>query len=143
MRALLPIPAPLVPTLLESLLTIYGTKAEQVHQAVGDDAAEDRLEHIRGHRLELLDVDELLDQLDLSPARRDVEIAGEREVLAIAVYDAVCDATETLGGRCNDYWNGRASLSHIACDLAQVYGLLRLLHAIEIEATAPTEETIA
>lgn len=64
-------------------------------------------------------------------------------MLAIAVYDAVCDATETLGGRCKDYWDGRASLSHIACDLAQVYGLLRLLHAIEIEATAPTEETIA
>jgi hypothetical protein len=74
-------------------------------------------------------------QLDFSPARRAVEIAGERDVLAAAIYDAITDTIEDLSLRCRDYWNGNADIDAIATTNNTLRGLLRL---IEIDATAPS-----
>jgi hypothetical protein len=136
MRALLAIPARLTPLIFDGLVTLYGLKAESIYYAVDNDASDERLESLRTSRAELLEIDELLEQLDFSPARRDVEIAGERDVLAAAVYDALTDTIDLLGEHCQDYWNGRADLAEIGATNKTLRGLLRLLRTIEIEATA-------
>lgn len=143
MRTSLPIPARLVPVLADSLLTIYGAKAEAVHHSIARQAADSQPDSVRQSRADLLDVDDLLEQLDLSGARQQVEISGERALLAVTIYDALCGAAERLGQNCDAYWHGKASLGEIADDFSQVYGLLRLLSFVETDAVGARAGAVA
>jgi hypothetical protein len=138
MRALLAIPARLTPLVVDALLTSYAVKAETLHKAIASGTGAGQLAPTRAHRDALLEIDELLDQLDFSPARRAVEIAGERDVLATAVRGALTDTIALLAADCDDYRRGAADLDDIAAANNTARELLRLLRVIEIDATAPT-----
>lgn len=141
MRTSLPIPAQLVSLLADSLLTIYGAKAEAVYHSIVSQAADSQPDSVRQSRAELLDTDNLLEQLDVSGARQAVKVSGERDVLAVTIYDALCGAAERLGQNCDAFRHGEAGLGEIADDLSQAYGLLRLMHAIESRSHAPPRDT--
>lgn len=138
MRALLAVPARLTPLVVDALMTSYAAKAEALHKAIVSEPGAGHFSPTLVHRDALLEVDELLDQLDFSPARRPVEIAGERDVLAMAVHDALTDTIALLSAECGDYWRGTAGLDDIATAATTARELLRLLRVIEIDATAPT-----
>jgi len=138
MRALLSVPARLTPLVVDALMTRYAAKAETLHKAIVSESGGGQFSPTRGHRDSLLEIDELLDQLDFSPARRPVEIAGERDVLATAVHDALTNTIALLAAECGEYWRGAAGIDDIATAANTVRELLRLLRVIEIDATAPT-----
>ncbi|MDO8184665.1 hypothetical protein Q5424_04870 [Conexibacter sp. JD483] len=140
MRTLLAIPARLTPLVVDALMTNYAAKAETISKAIVSEPGSGQFAPTRAHRDALLEVDELLDQLDFSPARRPIEIAGERDVLATAVHDALTTTIALLAAECDDYWRGAAGLEDIATANNTTRELLRLLRAIEIDATAPTPE---
>ncbi len=138
MRALLTIPARLTPLVADALMTSYAAKAETLHKAIVSESGGGQFSPTRAHRDALLEIDELLDQLDFSPARRPVEIAGERDILAMAVHDALTNTIALLAAECDDYWRGAAGLDDVATANNTTRELLRLLRVIEIDATAPT-----
>jgi hypothetical protein len=140
MRALLAIPARLTPLVVDALMTNYAASAETLHKTIDNEAAGGPFSPTRASRDALLEVDELLDQLDFSPARRPVEIAGERDILAAAVHDALTDTIAFLADLCHDYWRGAADLHDLGAATNTVRALVRLLRVIEIDATAPTPE---
>jgi hypothetical protein len=134
-RTLLPIPARHVPAIFDALLTAYSVKAEAIHRAAVIEAAGDRLQRLRDHRTALLDVDELLEQLDWSPDRRVIDIAGEREVLASIVHEALSTAIEDLDQAGAAYLQCISDLDQIAAANEGVRGLLALLRSVDTNST--------
>ncbi|MDO8213895.1 hypothetical protein [Conexibacter sp. CPCC 206217] len=136
MRAMLAISPSHLPAIFDALLTLFSVKADALHRAAVSEPEDERLEAVRESRSDLLDIDELLEQLDFSAMPRAIEISGEREVLALAVHQAIRDAAEHLSDSSTAYPHAKADIDQLRTATDDIRDLLPLLHHIEIEATA-------
>jgi hypothetical protein len=118
----------------DSLLHAYGALAEALHQdstGLPDPAA---AEAMHGHRVELLDLDEALEQIGWTPADAPpelVELAAHPEVLSDAVHGALAGAVEALAMACERYWRGLADGDAAAAALEDVATLFALLREVQ------------
>jgi hypothetical protein len=130
-------PARLTPLVFDALLTTYGAKAEAIHHAIVNGAADGQLEPVRSTAPSCSTSTSCSNSsTSLQPAIRSPSLANATSSRR-AIYDALTEAIACLGHRCHDYWHGNADLDAIATTNNQLRGLMRLLRVIEIDATAP------
>ena len=128
------VPGEHVDDVRDSLLHAYAAVAEALHHsALAHVESRAAPEGLRGHRTELLDLDDALDQIgfEYPPLVEDTELTAHPEVLGDAVAGALTTVVERLDAAVQRYWAGAGD--HAACErqLAAVRTLLVLLAEIQ------------
>ena len=127
----IPIPPEHVEALRDSVLHSYTAIAEALHDAVNSrlESGEAAVDTVLGLRVELADLDDLLDQLGVAPGApiAPVELTAHPEVLSDAVHGALGDGIERLHAACEQLWRGTAGADDARAALTTVAERLQLL----------------
>jgi hypothetical protein len=133
----IPIPPEHVDAVRTSVLHSYTVTAEALHAAVNRrlEAADapEAVDAIAGLRVELSDLDDVLDQLGLAPGTpgEPVALTAHPEVLSDAVHGALDDGIERLRTACTRLWRGSGAAADARIALAAVGERLELLVAVQ------------
>ena len=86
-----------------------------------------------GLRVELADLDEVLEQLGLSRGAPDgpLELSAHPEVISDAVHGALGDGIEQLSAACAELWRGSGTADAARAALATVGERLELLACVQ------------
>jgi hypothetical protein len=128
------VPGEHVDDVRDSLLHAYAAVAEALHHSalvhVETRAAP---EDVLGHRTELLDLDDTLDQLgfEYPPLSEPLEVTGHPEVLGDAITGALTTVVERLDAAVQRYWSGEGERADCERQIAAVRTLLVLLAEIQ------------
>jgi hypothetical protein len=128
------VPPQHVDALRDSVLHAYTATAEALHEAVNRqlDTGE-AVDDVLGLRIELNDLDDLLEQLGLARGAPcgALELIAHPEVLSDAAHGALDDAIEQVRAISTAYWRGDGSAADARAALATAGERLDLLAAIQ------------
>jgi hypothetical protein len=130
----IPIPPEHVDAVRTSVLHAYTVTAEALHEAVNRRLESgDAIDAVAGLRVELSDLDDVLDQLGLAPGApgEALELTAHPEVLSDAVHGALDDGIERLRTACSRLWRGTGATADARAALAAVDERLSLLVAVQ------------
>jgi hypothetical protein len=130
----IPIPPEHVDAVRTSVLHAYTVTAEALHEAVNRRLETgEAVEAVAGLRVELSDLDDVLDQLGLAPgsAGAPLELTAHPEVLSDAVHGALDDGIERLRAACGRLWRGTGTAADARAALGAVQERLGLLVAVQ------------
>jgi hypothetical protein len=128
------VPGEHVDDVRDSLLHAYAAVAEALHHsALAHVESRAAPEDVFGHRTELLDLDDALDQVGIEypPLSEPLEVTAHPEVLGDAVAGALTTVVERLDAAVQRYWHGETDHGECERQLAAVRTLLVLLTEIQ------------
>jgi hypothetical protein len=128
------VPGEHVDDVRDSLLHAYASVAEALHHsALAHVESRAAPEDVLGHRTELLDLDDALDQVgfDYPPLSESLEVSGHPEVLGDAVAGALTTVVERLDAAVQRYWRGEGDHADCERQIGAVRTLLVLLAEIQ------------
>jgi hypothetical protein len=129
------VPSEHLESVRDGLLHHYAGIADALHHAAGDHVdSHDHEETLRGHRRELADLEDALDQVGWryeDVATGGVEITAHPEVLSDVLHHAVLDALDAFGEACSGYWRGRIGPAQARAALATLVDRFRLFGAVQ------------
>jgi hypothetical protein len=130
----IPIPPEHVDAVRTSVLHAYTVTAEALHEAVNRRLETgDAVDAVAGLRVEISDLDDVLDQLGLAPGApgEPLELTAHPEVLSDAVHGALEDGIERLRTACRRLWRGTGAAADARAALTAVDERLALLVAVQ------------
>ena len=133
------VPSEHVDAVRDSLLRLYSGVAEALHRAAaGHAAGHDGAEAVRGHRMELADLEDALEQLGWSyDATGPRDVAAHPEVLSDALHGAVIDAAERFASACTDLWRARDDGAAARAALQRLEAAFALFERVQGGSGAP------
>ena len=119
----------------DGLLHHYAGIADALHHAAGNHVeSHEHEETLRGHRRELADLEDVLDQVGWrydDAGASAVDVIAHPELLSDVLHHAVLDAVDAFATACSGYWRGGVAPPEARAALATLAERFRLFDAVQ------------